>query len=87
MPGHLDETGSIPKEKIVGKPYTFEVPTVPTGGTREDMGSLALFLVVNHFVNGETVLIDGGVRIELLFIMRVLTRSPLKTLLKHPSSY
>jgi hypothetical protein len=31
-------------------------------GTPRDMGALALFLVANWFVNGETVLIDGGVR-------------------------
>ncbi|KAJ7279563.1 NAD(P)-binding protein [Mycena rebaudengoi] len=29
-------------------------------GTPRDMGALALFLVANWFVNGETVLIDGG---------------------------
>ncbi|KAJ7112562.1 NAD-P-binding protein [Mycena epipterygia] len=34
---------------------------IPSGvGTPRDMGSLALFLVANWFVNGETVLIDGG---------------------------
>ncbi|KAF8958866.1 NAD-P-binding protein [Flammula alnicola] len=38
----------------------FEVPASHAGGTRHDMGSLALFLVANWFVNGETVLIDGG---------------------------
>lgn len=31
-------------------------------GSRTDMGALVLFLVSNWFVNGETVLIDGGVR-------------------------
>ncbi|KAF8888587.1 NAD(P)-binding protein, partial [Infundibulicybe gibba] len=40
----------------------FQTPTgPPTGGSNRDMGSLALFLVANWFVNGETVLIDGGV--------------------------
>ncbi|KAF9444672.1 NAD(P)-binding protein [Macrolepiota fuliginosa MF-IS2] len=38
----------------------FESPASATGGTRFDMGMLALFLVSNWFVNGETVLIDGG---------------------------
>ncbi|KAJ6607201.1 hypothetical protein B0H10DRAFT_2014922 [Mycena sp. CBHHK59/15] len=34
---------------------------IPAGaGSNRDMGSLALFLVANWFVNGETVLIDGG---------------------------
>lgn len=36
-----------------------------TAGSRTDMGALVLFLVSNWFVNGETVLIDGGVREEL----------------------
>lgn len=40
---------------------SFRVPTVSTGGTNRDVGSLALFLVANWYVNGETVLIDGGV--------------------------
>ena len=31
------------------------------GGTNRDMGSLALMLVANWYVTGETVLIDGGV--------------------------
>ncbi|KAF8990574.1 NAD-P-binding protein [Cyathus striatus] len=34
--------------------------TSPDNRTNKDMGSLALFLVANWFVNGETVLIDGG---------------------------
>ena len=48
-----------------------EVPTVHPGpqrsfgGTNRDMGSLVLFLVSNWFVNGETVLIDGGVSLVL----------------------
>ncbi|TFK38184.1 NAD(P)-binding protein [Crucibulum laeve] len=40
--------------------FALEVPASPTGGTNRDMGTLALFLVANWFVNGETVLIDGG---------------------------
>jgi hypothetical protein len=38
-----------------------DVPVNRFCGSRHDMGSLALFLVANWFVNGETVLIDGGV--------------------------
>ncbi|KAJ6537669.1 NAD(P)-binding protein [Mycena capillaripes] len=38
----------------------FEIPTESGVGSTRDMGSLALFLVANWFVNGETVLIDGG---------------------------
>ncbi|KAI0045011.1 NAD-P-binding protein [Auriscalpium vulgare] len=40
--------------------FDFEIPTVPTGGTNRDVGSLALMLVTNWYINGETVLIDGG---------------------------
>jgi NAD(P)-dependent dehydrogenase (short-subunit alcohol dehydrogenase family) len=40
----------------------FDIPTESRVGSTRDMGSLALFLVANWFVNGETVLIDGGVR-------------------------
>ena len=36
-----------------------------TAGSRTDMGTLVLFLVANWFVNGETVLIDGGVSSQL----------------------
>ncbi|KAF4583395.1 NAD(P)-binding domain superfamily protein [Pleurotus pulmonarius] len=43
-----------------GTKWGFEIPAGAAGGTRVDMGTLALFLVANHFVNGETVLIDGG---------------------------
>lgn len=63
---HLEskETGTIPPERMP----LFEVPCrqapntgVPLlGGTNRDMGSLALFLTANWYVNGETVLIDGG---------------------------
>ncbi|EJC98021.1 NAD-binding protein [Fomitiporia mediterranea MF3/22] len=63
---HLDanETVTIPADKLP----PFDIPTrqapgtgVPLlGGTNRDMGTLALFLVANWFVNGETVLIDGG---------------------------
>ncbi|KAJ6462533.1 NAD(P)-binding protein [Mycena sanguinolenta] len=38
----------------------FNVPTPSGVGSARDMGTLALFLVANWFVNGETVLIDGG---------------------------
>ncbi|KAL5501516.1 hypothetical protein ACEPAH_8776 [Sanghuangporus vaninii] len=63
---HIDsnETTQIAPEKLP----EFDVPTrqapgtgVPIlGGTNRDMGTLALFLVANWYVNGETVLIDGG---------------------------
>ncbi|KIJ60054.1 hypothetical protein HYDPIDRAFT_117747 [Hydnomerulius pinastri MD-312] len=58
-PGRTNpETGA--SQLPPGISYPFEVPANPTGGTHRDMGSLALFLIVNWYVNGETVLIDGG---------------------------
>lgn len=59
-PGTQDAVGLShysPEEAAI----EFNVPTIPTGGTNRDMGALALFLIANWFVNGETVLIDGGV--------------------------
>jgi len=67
-PGTVDAQGSShANEKIVAD-LSFDVPTRQApglggpniGGTNRDMGTLALFLVANWFVNGETVLIDGG---------------------------
>lgn len=46
---------------LASRNMTFESPAAKEGGSRFDMGMLALFLVSNWFVNGETVLIDGGV--------------------------
>ncbi|KAH8114657.1 NAD-binding protein [Phellopilus nigrolimitatus] len=67
---HIDvsETGEIPADKLP----IFDIPTRQApgtgvsvlGGTNRDMGSLALFLTVNWFVNGETVLIDGGTMLK-----------------------
>ncbi|THH30885.1 hypothetical protein EUX98_g3300 [Antrodiella citrinella] len=66
-PGTIDELGVSHNDK---KDYTFAFPAdqlpvslggpANVGGSNKDMGSLALFLVGNWFVNGETVLIDGG---------------------------
>ena len=73
-PGTADAVGlsHIPEDEKQG----FEVPATqppvvpggrpPYGGSVRDMGSLALFLVGNWFVNGETVLIDGGVCTETI---------------------
>lgn len=65
---HVDANESVqfPADKVP----SFEIPTRQApgtgvsmlGGTNRDMGTLALFLTANWFVNGETVLIDGGVR-------------------------
>lgn len=55
-PGTIDALGESHGENY---PPSFETPTLPSG-TRRDMGSLALMLIANWFINGETVLIDGG---------------------------
>ncbi|KAJ7083413.1 NAD-P-binding protein [Mycena belliarum] len=63
---------------------------VPAGaGTPRDMGTLALFLVANWHVNGETVLIDGGPHIlpPPSAPLKDVRLSHAQTLLKHPSSY
>ncbi|TCD60739.1 hypothetical protein EIP91_009607 [Steccherinum ochraceum] len=51
-----DHDFAIPADQL---PSSLGGPT-NVGGSSRDMGSLALFLVSNFFVNGETVLIDGG---------------------------
>ncbi|KAI0353961.1 NAD-P-binding protein [Trametes cingulata] len=64
-PGTMDALG---QSKVPpNRPFAFEVPLsrpVESGmqraGTNKDMGALVLFLVANWFVDGETVLIDGG---------------------------
>ncbi|KAJ3486220.1 hypothetical protein NLI96_g4390 [Meripilus lineatus] len=61
--GKVDEFGRSHNQDY--SMYDFQVPTRPlppsnAGGTPRDMGSLVLFLVSNEYVNGETVLIDGG---------------------------
>ncbi|KAI0641326.1 NAD-P-binding protein [Trametes meyenii] len=64
-PGTADGTGQsrLPPHY----PLSIDVPVShpleasgPRAGTIKDMGALALFLVANWFVDGETVLIDGG---------------------------
>ncbi|KIJ64874.1 hypothetical protein HYDPIDRAFT_111531 [Hydnomerulius pinastri MD-312] len=57
-PGTADELGLSHATTVMLPPLT--PPDIPTGGTPRDIGSLVLFLVANWFVNGETVLIDGG---------------------------
>ncbi|OBZ74838.1 Dehydrogenase/reductase SDR family member 4 [Grifola frondosa] len=57
-PSSADAVGQshLPPGKILG----YEAPIAQTSGTNRDMGALVLFLVSNWFVDGETVLIDGG---------------------------
>ncbi|KAF7292573.1 NAD(P)-binding protein [Mycena indigotica] len=40
--------------------FGFSVPTETGHGSARDVGAVALSLVVNSFVNGETILVDGG---------------------------
>ncbi|KZV66472.1 NAD-P-binding protein [Peniophora sp. CONT] len=57
-PGGGDELGQV---TISEKFETgFATPANRGGGSNRDMGSLALMLIANWFINGETVLIDGG---------------------------
>lgn len=68
-PGSSDEIGSSRASVPDNMPFAIPCSQPPpddgskalTAGSRTDVGSLALFLVSNWFVNGETVLIDGGV--------------------------
>lgn len=67
--GTADELG---QSRFTHHTFDFAVPSTqpppedgsqPLGaGSRTDVGALALCLVTNWFINGETVLIDGGVR-------------------------
>ncbi|KAF5339041.1 hypothetical protein D9758_014114 [Tetrapyrgos nigripes] len=59
LPGHSNSAGitQVPPSYLSSLQFHS-----PAGlGTKKDIGTLALFLVANWFVNGETVLIDGGV--------------------------
>ncbi|KAI0918340.1 hypothetical protein AcW1_009752 [Taiwanofungus camphoratus] len=68
-PGTIDVVGrshlppnapEFPFEVPVSQPSLTPGGQPLKGGSNRDVGSLALFLVSNWFVNGETVLIDGG---------------------------
>lgn len=91
-PGTADAVGQS-KAPPSGS-ISFEVPLsrhVQAGtqraGTAKDMGALVLFLVANWFVDGETVLIDGGVCKCLFVVLTGDGLTSMQTLLKHPSSY
>ena len=74
--GTMDSVGHSHSNRIPD----FEIPcTSPPavlgaqpqpGGTVRDMGALVLFLVSNWFVNGETVLIDGGVSVLFCLMLK-----------------
>ncbi|KAI0692879.1 NAD-P-binding protein [Cytidiella melzeri] len=69
-PGNMNELGvsQVPDTKSFGFQVPCTQPADPqvnggkpvAAGSRTDMGALALCLVSNWFMNGETVLIDGG---------------------------
>ena len=54
--------------------WGFEVPADQPdgsiGGQPRDVGSLAMFLMANWFINGETVLIDGGVSLGIILLIK-----------------
>ncbi|GAA5911951.1 hypothetical protein JCM6882_004723 [Rhodosporidiobolus microsporus] len=57
-PGSLGEYGQSDKQ-MESDEYGFKTP-VGGSGSDKDVGSVALSLVVNRFVNGESILVDGG---------------------------
>ncbi|KAI0718693.1 NAD-P-binding protein [Cerioporus squamosus] len=65
-PGTEDEAGMAHFPE--GSQFPFQTPVGRPGpvpqGTKEDIAALVLFLVANWFVDGETVLIDGGVLLK-----------------------
>lgn len=82
-PGTTNNLGISTISREVG----FESPANRGGGSRFDMGMLALFLVSNWFVNGETVLIDGGVScVFAVYVLKILSER-MQTLLRHPSAF
>ncbi|BGP21914.1 hypothetical protein JCM10295v2_000791 [Rhodotorula toruloides] len=59
-PGTVNEYGISSKQgKLFSESFGFQTP-VGGSGSATDVGSIALMLVVNRFVNGESVLVDGG---------------------------
>ena len=66
--------------------FTFKIPTVPTGGTNRDMGTLALMLVANWFINGRQLLV-----VDLNYIHEKFAGETVLidggTLLQHPASF
>ncbi|EGO03836.1 hypothetical protein SERLA73DRAFT_102140 [Serpula lacrymans var. lacrymans S7.3] len=63
-PGTADEAGLSHVPDGMEDQVEFQVPAGFKTGSNRDIGSLALFLVANWFVNGETVLIDGGTLLQ-----------------------
>ncbi|KIJ70256.1 hypothetical protein HYDPIDRAFT_35667 [Hydnomerulius pinastri MD-312] len=47
-----------------GTKLHFVVPTVESGGTHRDIGGVVLSLIANWYINGETILVDGGLLLK-----------------------
>ncbi|GAA5890050.1 hypothetical protein JCM8208_002683 [Rhodotorula glutinis] len=58
-PGTVDEWGVSSKQGMSSDEFGFKTP-VGGSGSAKDFGSTALNLVVNRFINGESILVDGG---------------------------
>ncbi|GAA6011988.1 hypothetical protein JCM8202_004222 [Rhodotorula sphaerocarpa] len=58
-PGSVNEYGISSKQGMESTEFGFETP-VGGSGQAKDVGSAALALVVNRFINGESILVDGG---------------------------
>lgn len=58
-PEQLDRKTGYSSASMDSKEFGFETPLGGSGGPK-DVGSVALALLVNRFVTGETVLVDGG---------------------------
>jgi len=49
----------MPRAGMSSDEFGFKTP-VGGSGSAKDFGSTALNLVVNRFINGESILVDGG---------------------------
>ncbi|GAA5979887.1 hypothetical protein JCM10908_001452 [Rhodotorula pacifica] len=58
-PGSVNEYGISSKQGMESDKFGFTTP-VGGSGQAKDIGSAALALVVNRFINGESILVDGG---------------------------
>ncbi|ORY62867.1 NAD-P-binding protein [Leucosporidium creatinivorum] len=58
-PGSVDSYGVTNKPELQSESMGFKTPVGGSGGPK-DVGSVALSLLVNRFINGETILVDGG---------------------------
>ncbi|KAA1472474.1 NAD(P)-binding protein [Dentipellis sp. KUC8613] len=62
-PGTMNALGQSRDPKELIKSAGFQIPAGSAGSIR-DVGSVALMLVTNRYINGETVLVDGGSFLE-----------------------